>query len=311
MTQNVDLSNENVEFPVTAVGYASEEELLEVYKHYIVTRLTEKDASLKTRYARDEGVFARILGIPPGSQAKAKETFLYSAYKRMLKKILMYKESIDAQDLQQFAFLKDALNMDKEVCDRILYEASKGAVVEHTAAMMRPKDVLITADMARVLRGQIVSLDLDMRKDIGLNPSMISYLYSLEVQAAIEAEEESELRELQEAYLIPEETAAYIVDITCRRYISQLLSIGLAHVKKYEEAPANAVTERIVRFMNLIEGSVDADGNLFNEDDKERLVVMFRDRDGGAQSEEEKRETSIRLRSLIHLTEDFVAPLEG
>ena len=311
ISQDIDLTKQDTEFPVTAVGYASEEELFEVYKHYIVTRLMEKDTELKTRYARDEAIFARILGIPPDSQSKIKETFLYSAYKRMLKKTLLYKESIDASDLQQFAFLKEALSMEKEICDRILYEASKGAVIEHTASIMRPKDVLITADMARRLRGQIGSLDLDMREDIGLNPSVVSYLYSLEVQAAIEEGEEIELLELQEAYSIPEETAAYIVDVTSRRYISQLLSIGLSHAKKYEEALANSITEKIVNFMDLIEGSVDADGNLFNEDDKERLVVFFRDREHGDLSEKEKRRVSARLRSLINLTENFVAPLEG
>ena len=176
---------------------------------------------------------------------------------------------------------------------------------------MRPKDNLITADIARKLRGQMSTLNLDIREDIGLNPNVIGFMYTLEVQAAIEGGYEGELQELQESYGIPEETAAYIVDVASKRYISQLLSIGLSHARKYEEAQTNSITEKIVKFMYFFDGPVDADANLFSEDDKERLISFYRDDERSKRSVEQKREDCVRLKELILLSEDFVAPIEG
>ena len=202
--------------------------------------------------------------------------------------------------------------MQKEIADRILIDASKGAVLEHIATTMRPKEgPLFTAVNAKRLRTQVQSLGLDMKKDTGFNDKVISYLYTLEVQACIEAGEESELQELQEAYDIPQEIAAEIVQVTCKRYISQLLTIGLAAAKKYKEEESNSITLQIVKFMYFFDEAVDADGNLFNEEDKERLITFFRDRDGSNLSAEEKKEVASRLISLIHLNPDFIPPLEG
>ena len=309
-SQDVNLTTKN-DLPVTAVGYASEEELFEIYRHFIVTRLTERDPELKKRYTDVEDFFARILGLSSHDQAKCKQTFLYSTYKRMLKQAFQFKENLDTNDLKQFAYLKDALSMDEETCERILNESSKGAVLEYTASIMRPKGNLITADVARKLRGHISSLSLDMRKDIGLNPNVISFMYTLEVQAAIEDGYESEIQDLQESYGIPEETAAYIVDVASKRYISQLLSIGLSYAKKYEEAQSNSITENIVKFMYFFDGPLDADGNLFDEDDKERLIAFYRDNADSQRNDDQKREDCIRLKELINLSDDFIAPIEG
>ena len=310
MAKDIDLTKLEA-LPVNAVGYAPEADLVAIYKHYVVTRLTEKSPELKLRYERDEKMFAMILGIMPESQMKVKESLLYSTYKKMLKNVLIYKDTVEATDLQQFVFLKDNLSIEKEVADRILYESSKGAVLEHASKYFRPQEGLITASMANRMRTQIASLGLNLQKDAGFNPKMISYLYTLEVQASIEEGLETDLQEIQEAYEIPQDRAEAIVEATCKRYISQLLNLALASAKKYKEDDSNKYTLQIAKYMFFFDGSVDADGNLFSEDDKDRLITFFRDREGSTLSNDDKKEISSRLKSLINLTEDFVAPVEG
>ena len=82
-----------------------------MFKHYLITRLSEQDEDLRMRYVANEKIFALVLGIVPESQTKVRESLSYTAYKNMLKNILRYKESVEPQDLQQFVILKDSLQL--------------------------------------------------------------------------------------------------------------------------------------------------------------------------------------------------------
>jgi hypothetical protein len=52
-----------------------------------------------------------------------------------------------------------------------------------------------------------MSLGLSLRTDAGFNERLLTYLFTLEVQNLIESGRENELKDLQEAYDIPEERA--------------------------------------------------------------------------------------------------------
>ena len=156
LSEGVDITTLE-KLPVTAVGVVSDEELLDTYKHYLITRLSETDPTLAGRYESDERVFALVLGITPSSQLKVKESLAYSAYKNMLKNILKYRDSIETDDLRQFAALKQRLGLDNELGEKILTEATKGAVIEHAAAVIRSDKPLISQD-ARRLRGQVYTI---------------------------------------------------------------------------------------------------------------------------------------------------------
>ena len=179
--------------------------LLGMFKHYLITRLSEQDEDLRARYIANEKIFALVLGIVPEGQAKVRESLSYTAYKNMLKNILRYKDTVEPQDLQQFVILKDSLQLgqfvqgnniysdcgpshqhclsplsmnhsypiqscsnnytlpyscphcwaDQATADKVLDEASRGAVVEHAASFLRPKGDSITAEMAQRFRGQV------------------------------------------------------------------------------------------------------------------------------------------------------------
>ena len=63
---------------------------------------------------------------------------------------------------------------------------------------------------------------------------------------------------------------------------------------------------------------MDADGNVFTEDDKERLISFYensiRERLSGEDATEVQAEAeavSARLKALINITDKFVAPVDG
>lgn len=300
--------------PVTAVGLPGvpEKELVGMFKHYLITRLSEPDEELRQRYAENERLFAMVLGISADGQAKIKESLSYTAYKNMLKNVLQYKDSVEAQDLQQFLVLKESLQLDQDTADKVREEATRGAVLEHAAAMMRKKDGgPITADDARRLRTQVQSLGLEMQKDTGFNERLVTYLYALEVQSMIERGEEENLKDAQEAYDIPEDRASQIVEVSCKRYISQLLNLALRAARKYDERESVSWARQIAKFAFFVSDKVDADGNLFVEEDKNRLISFYeaslREETGAQQA----GEVCDKLRTMINLTDDFVAPIDG
>jgi len=167
-----------------------------------------------------------------------------------------------------------------------------------------------------------LSLGLDVQKDTGFNEKVVTLMYALEVQFAIENDLTDELAEIQEGYGIPSERAAAIVEATAERFVSQLLNLALRAAKKYDERECVKWTNKVSTYASFITGTVLADGNLFSEDDKARLLSFFEGSlklsaseggagQGGVSSAEQATEATERLRHLIVLSEDFVPPIEG
>lgn len=77
--------------PVSAVGVVPEADLVGIFKHYLITRLQEADPELRARYVANERVFALMLGLSGEDSQKVRESLGFTAYKNMLKNILMYK----------------------------------------------------------------------------------------------------------------------------------------------------------------------------------------------------------------------------
>ena len=160
---------------------------------------------------------------------------------------------------------------------------------------------------------QVTGLGLDLRKDTGFNDKLVTYLYALEVQYMIDNDLEGALSESQEAYDIPTDRAAEIVEACSRKYISQILNLALRDARKYSEDACITWTSQIVKYMKFVNGAVDADANKFTTDDKDRLISFY---DGYLKEttdldHDQIHEISNRLRSLINLSETFIPPLQG
>jgi hypothetical protein len=325
--------------PVNAGGITSEEDLVGLFKHYVITRVAEQDSALKARYTQDEAMFAALLGLPKASQEKVKESLGYSAYKNMLSNLLKYREIISSQEQMQFAVLTEQIGLSAEAAAKVEKKASQHALREHAAALVRLPTNLppgasrtggsMTAESARRFRNQVTSLGLDIQADTGCTPQVVAFMYALEIQDMIERGDTDGLADAQEGYGIPEERASDMVEVTCRRYVSQILNFALRAARKYNEQECVMQTQRVLDFAQFIDiaegGAVDADGNMFSEDDKERLIAFHeggrRSNAAAAASEEaggglaeatasSGKEDAELLRALINLTEEY-KPAEG
>lgn len=122
-----------------------------------------------------------------------------------------------------------------------------------------------------------------------------------------------EVKDLQEVYEIPETFAVEIVEAVCARYIDQLLNLALRAARKYDEVTCVRWTKEVMKYAAYVSHAVNADGNIFTDDDKRRLISFYvSEADGDGELEEAARdEITTRLHDLIHLTKSYVAPLQG
>jgi hypothetical protein len=109
--------------PVNAVGVLPETDLVGIFKHYLITELTEQDAELKRRYYANERMFGLVLGITPEGQSRVKESLAYTAYKNMLKSVMREKDAVGTDELRQFAILKESLGLDEAAAEKIYDES--------------------------------------------------------------------------------------------------------------------------------------------------------------------------------------------
>ena len=137
--------------PVTASGIMPTKDLAGMFKHYLITRLSEQDETLRQRYIDAEPIFAKLLGVNSDGQAKLKESLAYTAFVRLLKNVLQYKPLVEASDLQQFVVLKESLNLSGRVADQIYKDATRDAVLQHASLLFRKtKSGEIPINAARV-----------------------------------------------------------------------------------------------------------------------------------------------------------------
>ena len=156
-----------------------------------------------------------------------------------------------------------------------------------------------------------------MKKDTGFNDKLLTYLYALEVQAMIENDELDELKDIQEAYDIPDDKAEMIVEACSKRFVNQLLNLALRAAKKYDEKETMRYAKSIAKYAVFINGIVEADANIYSESDKARLINFFANSEDPEMLEryptdsDARAEMTEKLTSIIHLTEEYVAPLQG
>lgn len=301
--------------PVSAFGAVENEDLVGMIKHYMMTRLAESDDGLRQRYMDEERYFAAILGFHGDSLDRLKEAVAYNAFKNILANVFATRSTLQPQEFTQLALLVERLQFSSEKEDYFesLLKKAARAVLLKSGTQLFKRERPPTAEDAERVRSQIESAGLCMIDDMGFNDRLRAYLFTLEVQELVENEQSMDLLDLQEAYNIPIERAEDIIEATCRRYISQLLNLALRAAKKYDEPGAVRYVNQINRYIDFVDGTVDADGNIFKETDKDRLVSFFEnDRNSDSNSDaEDTKEKCSRLRACINLTDDYKAPIDG
>lgn len=139
----------------------------------------------------------------------------------------------------------------------------------------------------------------------------------LQVQYMIENDLLSEIPEAQEVYDIPQDRAEAVIEACAGKFVSQLLNLALRASKKYDEVDALRWMIEVAKFSQFISSPVLADGNLFSEDDKQRMISFYAasltaegDEDVGVTQKDIEDECE-RLKALVVLSKDFVPPING
>lgn len=157
---------------------------------------------------------------------------------------------------------------------------------------------------------------MDLREDVQFSDSLLGLMFALEAQYLVENALETEIDTVQAAYGIPAERASAILASTCRRYTSQLLNLALGAAKNYQEQEALQWVKRILRYAKYVPGTVDADGNLFSDADKKRMIACCSDELRLGTDPElqrlalEQGDIAEKLRQMIVLSKDFIPPTE-
>lgn len=300
----VDLTATETASPVTAVSLIAEEDLIGLYKYFLIGRVSEGNAQLRQRYDAAETVLVKLMGISEATQQRVKESVAYSSFKSLLHNALLHKDQLESSDLQQFIRLKKALPLhSEERAEAIYIDARRHALIDHASALFGkflgnttndisgqpyPMDPVlqsafpqlkarpITPADARVFREQVTSLGFTIQ-EIGFSPVFVSLLFAMEVQDAIETHREDELRDIQELYDFEASSAVLIIEASVKRYLSQVMALALSAAKRFNEPVAVDLATTILRYLPMISDTVKiaADGNLFRPADVERLVSFY------------------------------------
>lgn len=142
---------------VTALDLATEEEMVDLYKHFLLHRISEADLDLRQRYIARSPALARFLRLSEVKQVEIRRSVAFSTYYRVLSSVLRTQDTVERQHIQQFAYLKEGLNLTDEEAEFIYFESTKKAVLDVARDLIsvREKGGLLTADTARRIRLQV------------------------------------------------------------------------------------------------------------------------------------------------------------
>lgn len=132
--------------PITAVGMLNKDDLIGVFKYFLISRLTESNDELRNRYRDAEAVLVKVLGFSDDAVVKAKQSFAYSAYKSLLHQVLWTKDAADASDIQQFALLRDTLPLPSDSAETIFNDCVRHSLLDHALALFGKENGLNAAE---------------------------------------------------------------------------------------------------------------------------------------------------------------------
>jgi hypothetical protein len=163
-------------------------------------------------------------------------------------------------------------------------------------------------------------MGFDMKTDLMFSDDLVGMLFALEIQDLVENGRETEFIEVQESYGISPEGATAVVEAVCEKYVSQLLGTALGHARKYREAECVEATRRILQYAQYLSNTVDADGNVYNDNDKQRLISFYlshleaqteEDGDMSIVTPQLRADIANKLRDMIVLSRHYIPPEIG
>ncbi len=158
LIHEIDIRKSIDALPLTVVDFQEPETLVELFKHFLVQRLTETDAKLRERYQYLEKQFAKLLGFPNEEEInKVKRAVAFETYTSIVRHALRVKERIGQEELQQYAILVANLPLSEQIAEEIFEEANGEAVYKHFEALINGEEGMqkLSPESARRFRKQV------------------------------------------------------------------------------------------------------------------------------------------------------------
>lgn len=145
---------------ITTAGLASAEETVELFKHFLLHRISEQDPELRQRYIDRTPQLANFLEITSEDQDDIRRSLSFSTYRRLLTNALRTHAEVPQTLIQQFAFLKQGLQLTDEEAEIIYAEATKKAITDNAVELIEAgeKGERFTATTTRRIRQQVMMI---------------------------------------------------------------------------------------------------------------------------------------------------------
>lgn len=153
------------ELHVTGTGLATSEESVELFKHFLLHRISEQDPELRQRYVDRSPQLANFLEITPEDQDDIRRSLSFSTYRRLLTNALRAHDEVPQTLIQQFAYLKQGLQLTDEEAEIIYAEATKKAIADNAEELLdaSEKGQRFSAASAKRIRQQVMAATFKQR----------------------------------------------------------------------------------------------------------------------------------------------------
>eukprot|EP00181_Compsopogon_caeruleus_P002642 CAMPEP_0184679946 /NCGR_PEP_ID=MMETSP0312-20130426/2818_1 /TAXON_ID=31354 /ORGANISM="Compsopogon coeruleus, Strain SAG 36.94" /LENGTH=1061 /DNA_ID=CAMNT_0027129735 /DNA_START=149 /DNA_END=3334 /DNA_ORIENTATION=- len=262
-------------YPVTLRSEFDSKVLIEVYKQYLIQCFTAKSREEKSRFFDILDQLGGILGLEASEINKVHSDIGSVIYKQFVNQALL-QGGLEEKDMAFLKNIEEILAMSPETCTQLLKDAKENRIsvlIEQTFS--RPK---VAEEMVRKVRITARELGVDLVKDLSVSNDSRKKLFTVEVDAAIEANEisaskQSLLTEIKQDLQIDDDIARdVLLEIIQRRSVGHLVQAAAALRQDRGEVAVSDL-QRMMRFGRLLPSELDAP--LVSESEKQELFMMY------------------------------------
>ena len=256
--------------------FYEKQELMELYKQYLIEAFSGNDASKNEKVFGNLGRLALVLGLEKNEVTQIHNNIGSFIYRQYISKALK-KGPLGTQETQFLASIKDALGMEQERCDFLVRDLEVQHVSESLEAMFEAPSM--EADDVRKMLDNIDTYDVDLVEDLKINSFRLERMFLCMLEDLVETgelkpDDMSALEEVCEPLRIDEETAAKRVEEVVRKRTSGGILQAASCLRQGSGDAAVKEMERVLKFAALLDGA-SADTPNVSEGERNELYMVF------------------------------------
>jgi hypothetical protein len=256
--------------------FYEKQELMELYKQYLIEAFSGNDASKNEKVFSNLGRLALVLGLEKNEVTQIHNNIGTFIYRQYVSKALK-KGPLGTQETQFLASIKDALGMEQERCDFLVRDLEVQHVSESLEAMFEAPSV--EADDVRKMLENIDTYDVDLVEDLQINSFRLERMFLCMLEELVETgelkpDDMSALEDVCEPLRIDEETAAKRVEEVVRKRTSGGVLQAASCLRQGAGDAACKEMTRVIKFAALL-GGASAETPNVSEGERNELYMVY------------------------------------